>query len=185
MKTLKPCIGLLLASLVLAGGEPGRVLHDVHAGGRRFRRYPRIVGSRWPQGCLGKSGSRQGRRDPERTRGLRRRQDASRVHRKISSGSRGRVEPDRSDSAGRRKQDSGDQRGLGQGIESNLDAALIKDRLHESVKYAVKNHVVTLTGEVDSQGKRARAEAVALSVLNVQQVVNELQVKARKASSPN
>jgi hyperosmotically inducible periplasmic protein len=74
---------------------------------------------------------------------------------------------------------------LDKAIESNLDAALIKDRLHESVKYAVKNHVVTLTGEVDSQGKRARAEAVALSVLNVQQVVNELQVKARKASSPN
>jgi len=74
---------------------------------------------------------------------------------------------------------------LDKGIESNLDAALIKDRLHESVKYAVKNHVVTLTGEVNSQAKRARAEGVALSVLNVQQVVNELQVKAQKASSSN
>ena len=74
---------------------------------------------------------------------------------------------------------------LDNAIASNLDAALIKDRLHESVKYAVKNHVITLTGEVDSQRKRARAEQVASSVLNVQQVVNELQVKAQKASSSN
>ena len=71
------------------------------------------------------------------------------------------------------------------GIESNLDAALIKARLREDVKYTVKNHVVTLTGEVNSQSKRARAERVASDVLNVQQVVNELQVKGQKASSSN
>lgn len=74
---------------------------------------------------------------------------------------------------------------LDKGIESNLDAALIGHRLHESVRYAVKNHVVTLAGEVDSQSKRARAEDVAEAVLNVQQVVNELQVKGQKASSSN
>jgi osmotically-inducible protein OsmY len=74
---------------------------------------------------------------------------------------------------------------LDKGIASNLDAALLEGRLHESVKYAVKNHVVTLTGEVDSQAKRARAEGIATAVLNVQQVVNELQVKAQKASSSN
>ena len=74
---------------------------------------------------------------------------------------------------------------LDKGIKSNLDAALIRDRLHESVKYAVKNHVVTLTGDVDSQSKRARAEEVAAAVLNVHQVVNELQVKGQKASSSN
>jgi hyperosmotically inducible protein len=74
---------------------------------------------------------------------------------------------------------------LDKGIEGNLDAALLKARLHESVKYAVKNHVVTLTGDVDSQEKRARAQDVASGVLNVQQVVNELQVKAQKASSSN
>jgi hyperosmotically inducible periplasmic protein len=74
---------------------------------------------------------------------------------------------------------------LDRGIKDNLDAALIQDRLHESVKYAVKNHVVTLTGEVDSQSKRARAEQVASAVLNVNQVVNELQVKGQKASSSN
>ncbi len=72
---------------------------------------------------------------------------------------------------------------LDKGIKSNLDAALIQDRLHESVKYAVKNHVVTLTGEVDSQSKRARAEEVASAVINVHQVVNELQVKGQKATS--
>jgi hyperosmotically inducible periplasmic protein len=74
---------------------------------------------------------------------------------------------------------------LDKGIASNLDAALISDRLHESVRYAVKNQVVTLTGEVDSERKRARAQEVATSILNVQQVVNELQVKAQKATSSN
>ena len=74
---------------------------------------------------------------------------------------------------------------LDEGIESNLDAALIKDRLHDSVKYTVKNHVVTLTGDVNSQSKRARAEEVAAGVLNVDQVVNELQVKKQRATSSN
>ena len=74
---------------------------------------------------------------------------------------------------------------LDKGIESNLEAALIKNNLEETVKYAVKNHVVTLTGNVDSQSKRAHAEEVAATVLNVQQVVNELQVKAQKATSSN
>jgi len=74
---------------------------------------------------------------------------------------------------------------LDEGIESNLDAALIKDSLHDSVKYSVKNHVVTLTGDVNSQSKRARAEQVAAGVLNVDQVVNELQVKKQRATSTN
>ncbi|MGD1092652.1 MAG: BON domain-containing protein [Bryobacteraceae bacterium] len=74
---------------------------------------------------------------------------------------------------------------LDNGIGKNLDAALIEANLHDAVKYDVKNHVVTLTGEVNSQSKRARAETVASAVLNVQQVVNELQVKGQKASSSN
>jgi osmotically-inducible protein OsmY len=74
---------------------------------------------------------------------------------------------------------------LDKGIENNLDAILISNRLHENVKYAVKNHVVTLTGDVDSQSKRAQAEEIASTVLNVQQVVNELQVRAQKATSSN
>jgi osmotically-inducible protein OsmY len=42
-----------------------------------------------------------------------------------------------------------------------------------------------LSGDVDSQSKRAQAEEIASTVLNVQQVVNELQVKAQKATSSN
>jgi hyperosmotically inducible protein len=72
---------------------------------------------------------------------------------------------------------------LDKGIEQNLDAALIQNKLHRRVKYSVKNHVVTLTGEVDSQATRQQAETVAASVPNVQQVVNELQVKNQKATS--
>ena len=74
---------------------------------------------------------------------------------------------------------------LDDAIGSNLHAALIKEKLQDSVKYSVKNHVVTLTGEVDSQSRRAQAEKIAAGVLNVQQVVNELQVKGQKATSSN
>jgi hyperosmotically inducible periplasmic protein len=69
------------------------------------------------------------------------------------------------------------------GIEKNLDAALIQNKMHGNVKYQVKNGVVTLTGEVNSQNNRDRAEKVATSVPNVKQVVNNLQVKNQKASS--
>ena len=72
---------------------------------------------------------------------------------------------------------------LDKGIEHNLDAALIQDKLHKSVKYDVKAGVVTLAGDVASQSERARAEKVASAVPNVKQVVNELQVKNQKASS--
>jgi osmotically-inducible protein OsmY len=72
---------------------------------------------------------------------------------------------------------------LDDGIAKNLDAVMIEDRLHESVKYAVKSGVVTLTGEVNSQNKRLRAEKLANGVPNVQQVVNDLQVKDQKAGS--
>jgi osmotically-inducible protein OsmY len=71
------------------------------------------------------------------------------------------------------------------GIGSNLDAALIEEKLHKSVQYQVRSQVVTLTGNVESQSTRARAGSVAASVPNVQQVVNELQVKAQKATSSN
>jgi len=72
---------------------------------------------------------------------------------------------------------------LDAGIEKNLDAALIQNRMHDSVKYEVNNGVVTLTGEVNSQQKRDHAEKVAIGVPNVKQVVNDLQVKNQKASS--
>ena len=72
---------------------------------------------------------------------------------------------------------------LDKGIEQNLDAALLQNKMHDNVKYEVKSGVVTLSGEVNSQNKRDRAEKVAAGVPNVQQVVNDLQVKNQKASS--
>ena len=72
---------------------------------------------------------------------------------------------------------------LDKGIEKNLDAALIQLRLNKGIKYDVKNGVVTFTGEVNSGAKRTRIEKVASAVPNVQQVVNELQVKDQKATS--
>ena len=74
---------------------------------------------------------------------------------------------------------------LDKGIDKNLDAALIQARLNKDVKYDVKNGVVTLTGEVNSQTKRVRAESIASKVPNVQQVVDELDVKNQKATSSN
>ena len=72
---------------------------------------------------------------------------------------------------------------LDKGIEKNLDAALIQHRLNKGVKYDVKNGVVTLTGEVNSQARRTHVQEIASAVPNVKQVVNELQVKSQKASS--
>jgi hyperosmotically inducible protein len=72
---------------------------------------------------------------------------------------------------------------LDKGIEENLDAALIQNKMHDNVKYEVKSGVVTLSGEVNSQDKRDNAEKVATNVPNVKQVVNDLQVKDQKASS--
>lgn len=72
---------------------------------------------------------------------------------------------------------------LDDGIKKNLDAALIENKMNKNVKYEVKNGVVTLTGEVGSESRRARAGTVATAVPNVQQVVNDLQVKDQKASS--
>ena len=72
---------------------------------------------------------------------------------------------------------------LDKGIEKNLDAALIQNKMHHNVKYEVKGGVVALTGEVNSQYKRDHAGKVATSVPNLKQVVNDLQVKNQKASS--
>ena len=72
---------------------------------------------------------------------------------------------------------------LDQGIEKNLDAALIQNKIHHNVKYSVKSGVVTLDGEVNSREMRALAEKMATGVPNVQQVVNNLQVKNQKATS--
>jgi hyperosmotically inducible periplasmic protein len=72
---------------------------------------------------------------------------------------------------------------LDKGIEQNLDAALIQNKMHDTVKYEVKSGVVTLSGEVNSEDTRTQAAKIATGVPNVQQVVNDLQVKDQKASS--
>jgi hyperosmotically inducible protein len=71
---------------------------------------------------------------------------------------------------------------LDKGIDKNLDAALAGAKL-KNVDHSVKNGVVTLKGDVNSQTTRARAERIASKVPNVQQVVNELEVKNQKATS--
>lgn len=75
------------------------------------------------------------------------------------------------------------QSALDKGIEKNLDAVLVQNRLNHDVKYDVKNGVVTLTGKVNSSAKRAMAESAANAVPKVKQVVNEIEVKGRKATS--
>jgi osmotically-inducible protein OsmY len=74
---------------------------------------------------------------------------------------------------------------LDKGIDKNLDAALIQNRLNKDISYDVKNGVVTLKGNVNSEIRRSQAAHIASSVPNVHQVVNELQVKNQKASSTN
>jgi hyperosmotically inducible periplasmic protein len=72
---------------------------------------------------------------------------------------------------------------LDRGIEKNIDAMLVRNKLDNAVKYDVKNGVVTLTGKVNSPSLRMRVEKLATGVPNVKQVVNEVQVKDRKATS--
>jgi hyperosmotically inducible protein len=74
---------------------------------------------------------------------------------------------------------------LDKGIEKNVDAALIQNNIKKDIHYDVKNGVVTLTGSVNSQIHRTQVEKIAAGVPNVQQVVNEIQVKNQKASSTN
>jgi len=70
---------------------------------------------------------------------------------------------------------------LDKGIEKNLDAALIQNRMHDNVK----SGVVTLPGEVNSQAKRDRAEKVATSVPNVKQVVNVCRLRITRPALRN
>ncbi|MGC2698072.1 MAG: BON domain-containing protein [Candidatus Angelobacter sp.] len=77
-------------------------------------------------------------------------------------------------------------------IDSNVDDAIVKDfkaviiahRLdRQHIRYDAKNGVLTLKGDVDTPALREQAEKLAASVPNVQQVVNELDVKGGKRKS--
>ena len=72
---------------------------------------------------------------------------------------------------------------LDAGIGKNFDAILLQHKLDSDVNYDVKNGVLTLTGHVNSQTRRASVEHLAAGVPNVKQVVNKLEVKDQKASS--
>jgi hyperosmotically inducible periplasmic protein len=74
---------------------------------------------------------------------------------------------------------------LDKAIAKNLDAALIQNGLNKAVKYDVNNGVITLKGKVNSSSKRFAAQHIAASIPNVQQVVNELDVRDQKATSSN
>jgi hyperosmotically inducible periplasmic protein len=67
---------------------------------------------------------------------------------------------------------------LDDGIENNYKAALISKRLDKlSIHYKAKNGVLTLSGGVKNPQQKSEAELLASKVPNVQQVVNQLQVK--------
>ena len=72
---------------------------------------------------------------------------------------------------------------LDSGIDKNLEAMLTQHQLKRDVRYDVTNGVVTLKGDVPSEAQRASVEKLAQQVPNVKQVVNELEVKHRKATS--
>lgn len=79
-------------------------------------------------------------------------------------------------------------------IDSNIDDAIEKDfkaviiahRLDKQhIRFDSKNGVLTLKGTVDTPTLREQTEKLAASVPNVQQVVNELDVKgARHKAAP-
>jgi hyperosmotically inducible periplasmic protein len=63
-------------------------------------------------------------------------------------------------------------------IEDNYEAALISKGLNkQSIRYDSKNGVLTLKGSVKSPEQRKEAEQIADNVPNVEQVVNEIQVR--------
>jgi osmotically-inducible protein OsmY len=71
---------------------------------------------------------------------------------------------------------------LDKGIENNLDAALTQASI-KGIHHSTKNGVVTLTGDLQTPQMRADAERIASGVPNVQQVVNEIDVKNQRATS--
>jgi len=68
-------------------------------------------------------------------------------------------------------------------IEKNFEALMIFKQANKEVKCEVKNGVLTLKGDVNSQNKRHDFEKLAASIHSVQQVVNELQVTDQKATT--
>jgi hyperosmotically inducible protein len=80
-------------------------------------------------------------------------------------------------------------------VSSNLDSAIEKNfkasiKAHknlddQSIDYKAKNGTLVLRGTVKTDAQKIEAESLAKKVPNVQQVVNELEVKPNKHSSAN
>ena len=69
-------------------------------------------------------------------------------------------------------------------IEKDFKAVIIANRLDKQhIRFDAKNGVLTLKGDVDTPRQREQVEKLAASVPNVQQVVNELDVKGAKRRS--
>jgi osmotically-inducible protein OsmY len=69
-------------------------------------------------------------------------------------------------------------------IEKDFKAVIIAHRLEKQhIRFDAKNGVLTLKGDVDTPSQREQVEKLAASVPNVQQVVNELDVKGAKRKS--
>ncbi len=71
---------------------------------------------------------------------------------------------------------------LDKGIQDNLDAALIRANI-KGVTHSTKNGVVTLKGDLETPQMREEVSQVAAQVPNVQQVVNEIDVKNQRATT--
>jgi osmotically-inducible protein OsmY len=71
-----------------------------------------------------------------------------------------------------------EQSNLDDGIENNCKATLISKGLNKQhISCDAKNGVLTLKGSVKTPAERKSAEELAQNVPNVQQVVNEIQVR--------
>jgi osmotically-inducible protein OsmY len=67
---------------------------------------------------------------------------------------------------------------LDEAIEKNYQAALISNRLDKQhIDAKAKNGALTLTGSVHNPTQRQLAQKVASGIPNVQQVVNQIEVK--------
>jgi osmotically-inducible protein OsmY len=67
---------------------------------------------------------------------------------------------------------------LDDGIEKNYKAALISSGLEKQhVSFKAKNGVLTLTGSVRSANERQHAQKLAAGIPNVQQVLNQIEVR--------
>jgi osmotically-inducible protein OsmY len=79
---------------------------------------------------------------------------------------------------GEESQAKGIASNLDDGIKDNYKAALVSKGLDkQNIRFDAKNGVLTLKGKVKTPAQRKEAEQLAQAVPNVQQVLNEIDVK--------